>query len=55
MYVAGAHVTESEYLSDRFRSDPKLVWEEGLTEMELADERRSHRGRGEDSLQAYIK
>ena len=27
----------SEYSLERSRDDPKLLWEEGLTEMELAD------------------
>ena len=38
MYVVrNERKPRSEYPLERFHSDPKLLWEEGLTEMELAD------------------
>jgi hypothetical protein len=38
MYVVrNERKPRSEYPLERFRDDPKLLWEEGLTEMELAD------------------
>lgn len=38
MYVFRAgRKPRSDYSVERFRNDPMLVWEEGLTEMELAD------------------
>jgi hypothetical protein len=38
MYVVkNERKDKSEYPLERFHSDPKLLWEQGLTEMELAD------------------
>jgi hypothetical protein len=38
MYVVkNERKPRSEYPLERFRDDPKLLWEEGLTEMELSD------------------
>lgn len=34
---AGRRVNKSEFRKSRFRSDPELEWEAGLTESELAD------------------
>ena len=35
--VRGKRISSSEYTTNKFRDDPALEWEEGLTEKELAD------------------